>query len=63
MKQILIKKEDLLIFKDDIQIDIKDNKVTANIDLEAHVLTELPKDMGWRVSKFLPMETIKSLLK
>ena len=60
MKQILIKKEHLLGFKDDIQIEIKDNKVTANIDLRAHVLTELQKDMGWKVHKFLPMEAIKN---
>ena len=59
MISIRIKKEDLASFKDDIEILLLENEVESNIVLDAQKLVELPKEKGWKVSKF---EKIPSFL-
>tara|TARA_R110000850_G_scaffold269495_1_gene401703 strand:- start:78 stop:263 length:186 start_codon:yes stop_codon:yes gene_type:complete len=59
MISITIKKEDLLNFEGNINICLLENEVESNIVLDAQKLVELPKEKGWKVSKF---EKIPSFL-
>ena len=52
MISIIIKKEDLINVKDDLEIEIYKEKINSNISLKAHELLEQPKYKGWKNSKW-----------
>ncbi len=57
MTIIEIKKDDLIDIQDDICIYLFENKVTSNVVLEADKSIRLPDEKGWKVHKFVKIDS------